>query len=249
MKNNREESSDVPRVLVVDDEDAIADLVVSLLEAEGMRAQACYDARSALDVFEREAFDLVILDIMMPGMDGFETCNRMRAASDVPIMFLTARNEEADQVVGFTLGADDFVTKPFRPRELAARVKARLRRARADCAGDATHASCADHEPNVLRAHGIEVDLRAHVATLHGEPLSLTPKEFSILALLAQRAGAPVSTPEIFETVWNERYDASAANTIMVHIRHLRKKLADIDSSTTFIETAWGVGYKLNGDR
>lgn len=238
-----------PRVLVVDDEVAIADLVVSLLGAEGMEARACYSARSALELFGKQPFDLAIIDIMMPGMDGFELCSRMRTTSNVPIMFLTARDEEADQVVGFTLGADDYVTKPFKPRELVARVRARLRRAHIDrtaqaCVGGSGRGS---DVPDVLDAGGIEVDLRAHTATLHGEPLSLTPKEFSILALLVQHAGSPVSARGIFENVWREPYDTSASNTIMVHIRHLRKKLAAIDSSATFIETAWGVGYKLGG--
>ncbi|WP_241157370.1 response regulator transcription factor [Adlercreutzia sp. ZJ242] len=228
---------DAPRVLVCDDEAAIAELVASLLADAGMRVQACLGARRALELFEEQPFDLVILDVMMPGMDGFELCCRMRAASEVPIMFLTARDEEADQVVGFTLGADDYVTKPFKPRELVARVKARLRRARCDQAVLAS--------PDVVVAGGIEVDLRAHKAALYGEALPLTPKEFAILALLARRAGAPVPTRDIFEEVWGERYDASAANTVMVHIRHLRKKLAAVDASTAFIETAWGVGYKL----
>ena len=223
------------RILVVDDERAIADLVASLLMAEGMEVRACYSAAQALKLLERERYDLGIFDIMMPGMDGFELCTRVRASSDIPIVFLSAKDEEADQVVGFTLGADDYVTKPFKPRELVARVKARLRRIRA---GAATSA-------DVVRAGAVEVDLRAHKATLLGEPLQLTPKEFAILSLLAKSAGSPVSTRDLFEGAWGERYDDAAANTVMVHIRHLRQKLAAIDSSTQFIETAWGVGYKL----
>ncbi len=223
------------RILVVDDERAIADLVASLLVAEGMEVRACYGASQALQLLERERYDLGIFDIMMPGMDGFELCTRVRAASDIPIVFLSAKDEEADQVVGFTLGADDYVTKPFKPRELVARVKARLRRARTG-----TQASA-----DVLRAGAVEVDLRAHKATLLGEPLQLTPKEFAILSILAKSAGSPVSTRDLFEGAWGERYDDAAANTVMVHIRHLRQKLAAIDSSTQFIETAWGVGYKL----
>ena len=223
------------RILVVDDERAIADLVASLLAAEGMEARACYSAAQALQLLGQDCFDLGIFDIMMPGMDGFELCARVRASSDIPIVFLSAKDEEADQVVGFTLGADDYVTKPFKPRELVARVKARLRRARAGSAAPA----------DVLRAGAVEVDLRAHRATLLGEPLQLTPKEFAILSILAKSAGSPVSTRDLFEGAWGERYDDAAANTVMVHIRHLRQKLAAIDSSTQFIETAWGVGYKL----
>lgn len=224
------------RILVVDDERAIADLVASLLTAEGMEVRACYGAAEALQLLGRERFDLGIFDIMMPGMDGFELCTRVRAASDIPIVFLSAKDEEADQVVGFTLGADDYVTKPFKPRELVARVKARLRRARAGVAAPSS---------DVLHAGAVEVDLRAHKATLLGEPLQLTPKEFAILSILAASAGSPVSARDLFEGAWGERYDDAAANTVMVHIRHLRQKMAAIDSSAQFIETAWGVGYKL----
>ena len=192
-------------ILVVDDEQAIADLVVNLLVAEGMDALACYSGQAALDMLARTPFDLAIVDIMMPGIDGFELCVRMRQMRDIPVIFLSAKDEEADQVVGFTLGAEDYVTKPFRPRELVARVKARLRRRQA------------------------------------------VPQEFAILAILAQSVGSPVSAADLFEGAWHERFDDAAANTVMVHIRRLRKKLADIDASTTFIETAWGVGYKLRG--
>lgn len=148
----------------------------------------------------------------------------MRQMRDIPVIFLSAKDEEADQVVGFTLGAEDYVTKPFRPRELVARVKARLRRRQAAPQASST----------LLSAGAIEVDLRTHLATLHGEPLHLTPKEFAILAILAQSVGSPVSAADLFEGAWHERFDDAAANTVMVHIRRLRKKLADIDASTTF---------------
>ena len=224
------------RILVVDDERAIADLVVSLLLREGMQARACYSGAQALEALEKESFDLAILDIMMPGMDGFELCVRMRKMRDIPIIFLSAKDEEADQVVGFTLGADDYVTKPFRPRELVARVRARLRRAQAPApvAND-----------SLIEVGPLEVDVAAHSASLHGQKMKLTPKEFAILTLLAQSAGRPVSAKDLFEGAWEEPFDDAASNTIMVHIRHLRKKLAAIDSSTQFIETAWGVGYRL----
>lgn len=224
------------RILVVDDERAIADLVVSLLLREGMQARACYSGAQALEVLEKEPFDLAILDIMMPGMDGFELCVRMRKMRDIPIIFLSAKDEEADQVVGFTLGADDYVTKPFRPRELVARVRARLRRA-------AAPAPAAND--SLIAVGPLEVDVAAHSASLHGQKMKLTPKEFAILTLLAQSAGRPVSAKDLFEGAWEEPFDDAASNTIMVHIRHLRKKLAAIDSSTQFIETAWGVGYRL----
>ena len=198
-------------ILVVDDEQAIADLVVNLLVAEGMDALACYSGQAALDMLARTPFDLAIVDIMMPGIDGFELCVRMRQMRDIPVIFLSAKDEEADQVVGFTLGAEDYVTKPFRPRELVARVKARLRRRQAVPQASST----------LLSAGAIEVDLRTHLATLHGEPLHLTPKEFAILAILAQSVGSPVSAADLFEGAWHERFDDAAANTVMVHIRRL----------------------------
>ena len=226
-------------ILIVDDEASIADLVAELLGAEGFRTQICYSGAEALAAFAQGTFDLVILDIMMPGMDGFEVCRKLRAVSDVPIVFLSARDEETDQVIGLTLGADDYVPKPFRPRELVVRVKARLRRAKQP-------AQPAGH--NVLEARGIVVDRTAHTATLHDAPLKLTPKEFDVLALLIEHEGAPVSVADIFEHVWKERYDSAAGNSVMVHIRHLRKKLADIDASQEFIVTVWGVGYKIDGN-
>lgn len=223
------------RILVVDDEKAIADLVGKLLAAEGMVVCPCYSGERALELFEREQFDLAILDIMMPGLDGFEVCKRMRAVSDIPVIFLSAKDEEVDKVVGLTLGADDYVTKPFKSRELVARAKARLRRSRHDASGQA----------GVLQARGIELDTNAHTASLHGEALKLTPKEYDTLALLVKAYGTPVSARTIFESVWHEAFDDAAANSVMVHVRNLRKKLAAVDSSEKFIETAWGVGYKI----
>lgn len=234
-------------VLIVDDEVAIADLVASLLEAEGMEAVACYGSADALELLEQRSFDLAIFDVMMPGMDGFELCTRARALTDIPIMFLTAKDGEADHVVGFTLGADDYVTKPFKPRELVARVKARVRRFRRDGAAGAEEGAADEgaRSTEVMEVRGLEVDERGHKALLYDVPLELTPKEFSILALLLARAGEPVSTQELYETVWEQTYDPSSSNTVMVHIRHLRKKLAEVDSATAFIETAWGVGYYI----
>ena len=227
-----------PRLLVVDDERAIADLVAGIFEAEGMEVATCYGAAEALRALEERSFDLAIIDIMMPGMDGFELCGRLRATSDMPVVFLSAKDEEADLVVGFALGADDYVTKPFRPRELLARVKARLRRAERTAQGVGA-------SPGVVEACGISVDVDAHTAHLHDLPLSLTPKEFSLLALLVGRAGQPVSTAELYEGAWEEPYDSAASNTVMVHIRHLRQKLAAVDSSSELIQTVWGVGYRV----
>ena len=225
------------RVLVVDDDAAIAALVVAVLAEANVEAVACNSGEEALALLARERFDLALLDIMMPGMDGLELCARIRQASDMPVVFLTAKDGESDLVVGFALGADDYIVKPFRPRELVARVQARLRRRTAAPTSDA------------VVTRDFEVDRRAHVARLHGTELDLTPKEFAILALLAQQAGSPVSARTLFEQVWGQPYDASASNTVMVHIRHLRQKCAAVDASQSFIDTVWGVGYRLKGER
>lgn len=245
------------RVLVVDDEIAIADLVAHLLRDQGLDIAACYGGAAALDAFERARaertpFDLVILDIMMPGLDGLEVCREIRRSSEVPIIFLSARDEEADKVAGLMLGADDYVTKPFRPREFVARIKARLRRSRAACdiaAAGALESAASNGPGDLLAAHGIELDPRAHVATLHGQELRLTPKEFGVLEQLLRRIGQPVSNRELFEAVWEEAHDLAASETVMVHIRRLRRKLAELDGSQTFIQTVWGVGYKIPPER
>ncbi len=228
------------RILVVDDEVAIADLVASIFQGEGFSVRACYGPEEALEAVRSEAFDLALIDIMMPGMDGLELLPKLRAASTpMPVIFLTAKDEEADIVVGFALGAEDYVTKPFKPRELVARVRARLRR------GEGSSSKENSHELAQLSNAGITMEVKAHQAFLHDIPLALTPKEFGILQLLLSRQGEPVSAKELYEQVWQEPANASSTNTIMVHIRHLRQKLAHIDSSVEFIQTAWGVGYRI----
>lgn len=225
-----------PNILVVDDEKAIADLVGKLLSDESMNVYTCYSGSQALSIFGQEDIDLIVLDIMMPGVDGFEVCTKVRAVSEVPIIFLSAKDEEADKVIGLTLGGDDYISKPFKSRELVARVKARLRRLK----------RAEPSSSSILRARGIELDLDAHKVSLHDESLNLAPKEFAILALLIKACGKPVSAQEIFESVWHEPFSDTTSNTVMVHIRQLRKKLATVDSSENLIETAWGIGYKIS---
>lgn len=225
------------RVVVCDDEREIADLVANLLERDGFQVKAVYRAPDALRLARSGQVDCVILDIMMPDMDGFELGRRIREFTDIPLIYLSAKDEEVDKVLGFALGADDYVTKPFKPRELVMRVRACLRR---------FGRSMRDSEDDgVLRMRGIELDADAHEATLLGEPLLLTPKEFSLLEVLLRTAGAPVSTFDLYEAAWGEPADSAGANTVMVHVRHLRKKLADIDSSAVYIETVWGMGYRI----
>ena len=227
-----------PHILVVDDEKAIADLVAELMVREGMAATACYGGADALELFAQCSYDLVILDLMMPGIDGLEVCRRLRAMSQVPICFLSAKDEEVDKVVGLTMGADDYISKPFKPRELVARVRSMLRRA--------SYSGAAAPRAEGLSACGIDIDENGHHASLLGVPLQLTPKEFDILATLVRAQGSPVSARELYETVWEEPYIASSSNSVMVHIRDLRAKLAAVDSSQDYIVTMWGVGYRIN---
>lgn len=228
-------------ILVCDDEVEVADLLCHLLEREGFAATACHSGTEALDLLQARPFDLAVLDIMMPGADGFEVCRQVRAGAcasgaDMPIVFVSAKSEEFDKVLGFTLGADDYVTKPFKARELVARVKARLRGRVSSGAAEAD---------GVLSACDIELSEANHAATLHGCELPLTPKEFDCLAELLRAHGAPVSSKELFERVWREEYVSTSHNAVMVYIRRLRKKLAEVDSSEEFIETVWGVGYRI----
>ncbi len=225
------------RVVVCDDEREIADLVASLLAREGFRAKATYRAQDALALVRAGDVDCAILDIMMPGMDGYELGRRIREFSDIPLIFLSAKDEEVDKVLGFALGADDYVTKPFRPRELVMRVRACLRRFERPPRDAAAEGR--------LSMRGIELDSTAHEASLLGEPLSLTPKEFSLMEALLKAGGAPVSTADLYEAAWGEPADVAGANTVMVHVRHLRKKLAAVDASATYIETVWGMGYRI----
>ncbi len=223
------------RILVVDDEANIADLVVHILNKEGFEAVAYYSSQEALKAFREGDFDLAILDVMMPVMDGYELCVKIRAQSEIPVLFLSAKAEEYDQVVGFTLGADDYIPKPFKPRELVARVRARLRRRNYSKTERAHFIQCGD----------IVIDSDHHLAMLFDKPLELTPTEFSILLMLARKPGKPLASRSIFEEVWHEPADASSVHAVMVHIHNLRSKLAEIDSTKTYIENTWGVGYSL----
>lgn len=231
--------TDKDKILIVDDDKSIANLLSDILENEGFETSIRHSGLEAIDANDSDDFQLIILDIMMPGMNGFEACQKIRKTSDVPVIFLSAKNEESDTVIGFSMGADDYITKPFKPRELVARVNARIRRSRKR--GD----------PNGMRATvfdrgGIFIDAEKHLATLHDVDLKLTPKEFAILDLLAKRCGQPVPISSIFEAVWKESYNSFDSNTVMVHIRRIRKKMADVDASQDFIETVFGVGYKLS---
>ncbi len=230
-------------ILVVDDEKAIADLVEVYLSNEGFTVFKFYTGQEALSCVERENLDLAILDVMLPDVDGFVICRKIRERHHFPILMLTAKEEEIDKITGLTLGADDYITKPFRPLELVARVKAQLRRATKYNMNPVDERE----DENCLVVSGIRMNRNTHECWLNERPLSLTPTEFEILWVLCTEKGQVVSSDELFRRVWGEKYFSSNNNTIMVHIRHLREKMKDSTEHPRYIRTVWGVGYKING--
>jgi DNA-binding response OmpR family regulator len=220
-------------ILVVDDEPKIVKLARDYLEKDGFRVISAADGKMALVMARRERPDLIVLDLMLPAIDGWEVCRALRRESDVPIIMLTARAEESDQVVGLELGADDYITKPFSPRTLVARVRALLRRARGRL-----------RAVSVVRAGGLEIDLEGHRASLDGQPLRLTPNEFKLLAVLAQHPGQTLSREQLLDHMHGVAF-ASFDRSIDSHIKNLRRKLEADPAQPSFIETVYGVGYRF----
>lgn len=225
-------------ILIVDDEKEIADLVDVILRNEGYETKKFYNPLAALKEIETNpSIDLAILDVMMPGMDGFSLCAKIREQHTYPIIMLTARVEDMDKITGLTIGADDYVTKPFNPLELLARVKAQLRRYK-------SYSVAKPVNTEVFECSGMCINRQEHTVTLFEEPVNLTPTEFEILWLLCENAGTVVSSEKIFETVWKEDY-LDSNNTVMVHIRRIRDKLKEPPRNPKIIKTVWGVGYKV----
>lgn len=226
-------------ILVVDDETAIADLVEVYLKNEGYIVHKFYHALDALACVHRQHLDLAILDVMLPDMDGFSLCQKIRENYLFPIIMLTARVEDMDKIMGLTLGADDYVTKPFNPLELVARVKTQLRRY--------TRYNVAETTPKEITEYdfrGLQISKSSHKCMLFGQELALTPREFSILWYLCQQRGSVVSSEELFEQVWGEPF-LDSNNTVMSHIARLRDKMHDSGKKPKFIKTVWGVGYTI----
>jgi DNA-binding response OmpR family regulator len=219
-------------ILLVDDEANIVDLGRLYLERENYRVEAAYDGDQALDAIREKNPALVVLDIMLPGIDGFEVCRRVRAENDVPIIMLTARDEDIDKIVGLELGADDYLTKPFNPRELVARVRAILRRS--------DRATPSSAKP--LHLADVTIDPGAREVTVAGEPIQLRTKEFDLLLTLAEHRGNVLSRDQLLNLVWGYEFYGQT-RTVDVHVAHLRKRLAA--SKLVSIETVTGVGYKL----
>lgn len=222
------------RILVVDDEQRIIDLAQMYIEKEGYRVTAATDGLQALELILKDEPALVVLDLMLPGMDGLEVCRRVRSKSDVPIIMLTARSDDIDKIVGLELGADDYLTKPFNPRELVARIKAILRRSDRKAAP----------ETGTINLGNLCIDPNRRTVTIDGRAVELRMKEFDLLQTLAENVGMVFRREHLLQVVWG--YDfAGETRTVDVHIAHLRHKL---EGMTPSIETVWGVGYKLVAD-
>lgn len=227
-------------MLIVDDEHEIADLVELYLQNENYTVFKFYSATDALACIKTTEVDLAILDIMLPDMSGYTLCKKIREHHAYPIIMLTAKDEEIDKITGLTLGADDYITKPFRPLEMVARVKAQLRRYKRynTMQNDTVTDSIIVHS-------GLVMNVKTHECTLNEKELILTPTEFAILQTLLERKGNVVSAEELFHEIWKDEYYSKSNNTITVHIRHLREKMDDTVENPKYIKTIWGVGYKI----
>jgi len=223
----------VATILVVDDEQIVREVVVRYLERDGHSTLEAPDGARARELLMRESPDLVVLDIMLPGTDGLELCRWIRGRSDLPVILLTARGEESDRIVGLELGADDYVTKPFSPRELAVRVRTVLRRARPDETGDER-----------LSFGDIEIDAGTRDVRRAGRALRLTAKEFDLLWFLARHPSRVFSRDQLMSSVWGYE-SAFDTGTVTVHIRRLREKIEHDPSNPRHLQTVWGVGYRL----
>ena len=226
------------QILVVDDEAEIADLVGLYLQNEGFAVCKCHTAAEALESLAREQISLAVLDVMLPDMDGFALCRQIRQSHLFPILMLTARVEDMDKITGLSLGADDYMTKPFNPLELVTRVKALLRRY---YRYDGQEKPAGQEE---LQVRGLYISRTGHRCGLNGKELSLTPTEFGILWYLCARRGQVVPSEELFEAVWKEKY-LDNNNTVMVHIARLREKMQEPPRRPQYIKTVWGVGYTI----
>ncbi|PTQ57214.1 MAG: Two-component response regulator [Candidatus Carbobacillus altaicus] len=226
------------KILIIDDEADWVELLRDTLEQKGYQVTVAYDGLSGLEK-ARERPDLILLDIMMPGLDGYELCQRIRDAVLIPILFLSAKQSETDKIKALALGGDDYIVKPFSLKELLARIEAHLRR----------EARSASRQPSLSRAHlrfgPLTVDLKAHQAMIDGRLIPLTKKEFAILELLALHAGQVFSKEQIYERIWG--YDAEGdAATVTEHVRNIRAKLDAADPDTVYIKTVWGIGYRFD---
>ena len=229
------------RVLVVDDEKEIADLLEIYLISDGFQVLKAYSAKEGLRILEEKKIDLVLLDVMMPDMDGIAMCRRIRETNNIPIIMVSAKTQDIDKIVGLSTGADDYVAKPFNPLELTARVKSLLRRY-------TQLGAIAENKPAVFRIGGLVMDDERKEVTVDGEPVKLTPIEYNILLLLVKNQGRVFSINQIYESIWNEEA-IGADNTVAVHIRHIREKIEINPKEPRYLKVVWGVGYKIEDNK
>ncbi|MBG9585329.1 DeoR family transcriptional regulator [Bacillus thuringiensis] len=225
------------KILIVDDDKAIRHLIATYLENEGMETHPVEDAIAALKRLEEKEIDLILLDIMMPNMDGIEACMKIREKRNIPIIMLSAKSEDIDKIQGLASGADDYVSKPFNPLELIARVKSQLRRFK-------KYNSDTDISKSMLEEGDLIINIRTRQVWIRSKEVRLTPKEFDILALLMYNKGMVLSIQKIYEAVWKEAFYQSD-NTVMVHITKIRDKIEEDSKRPIYIKTVWGVGYKI----
>ena len=228
-------------ILICDDDRDIVSALDIYLTSEGYHTIAAYDGAQAVKAVEENDVHLILMDVMMPNLDGIRATAKLREECNVPIILLTAKSEDADKVLGLNIGADDYVTKPFNPMEVMARVKSQLRRYTLLGGKEGTAGGIGD---GLLKNGGIAMDDAAKTVTVDGEPASLTPIEFNILRLLLQHPGQVFSTAQIYEQVWNDPAYGSE-NTVAVHIRHLREKIEIDPANPRYIKVVWGLGYKM----
>ena len=225
-------------ILVCDDEKEIVEAISIYLEGEGFRVLKAYDGKEALEVLEKEPADLVIMDVMMPGLDGIRTTLKIREKSNIPIIILSAKSEDNDKILGLNIGADDYISKPFNPLELMARVKSQLRRY------NKLGSPVPQQKSSVYKVGGLVINDDNKEVTVDDEPVKLTPIEYNILLLLVKNAGKVFSINEIYEQLWNEEA-IGADNTVAVHIRHIREKIEINPREPRYLKVVWGVGYKV----
>lgn len=227
-----------PTILVADDDRDIVNALCKLLELEGYSVVKAYDGIDALEKLYENSIQLIIIDVMMPRLDGLSALMKLRADSNIPVIVLSAKSEDTDKIIGLSMGADDYVTKPYNPRELLARVQSSLRRYMMLGAIDTVN------KTDLIKVGGLALDMNAKSVTVDGEPVKLTATEFKILMLLMKNAGRVFSAEEIYSRVWNE--DAySVENTVMVHIRHIREKIEINPKDPKYLKVVWGIGYKI----
>ena len=228
----------MPKILVCDDDREIVEAINLYLSSEGFDVVPAYDGAQALEILENEDIDLLVLDVMMPGMDGIRTTLKIRETSAIPIIILSAKSEDQDKILGLNIGADDYLTKPFIPMELVARVKSHLRRYKT--LGNIS----GEQNSKVFTCGDLTINDDTKEVTVNGEPVKLTPIEYNILLLLVKNPGKVFSIDEIYEQIWNEEA-IGADNTVAVHIRHIREKIEIDPRNPRYLKVVWGVGYKV----